>query len=1133
MELISKTLRLSPTDLSNHLACKHLTQLNRAVAVGSRAKPSFSNPGLAALAERGLVHEKAYVNHLLSQKKNVVELPENTTIQDVIALMKKGVDVIVQATLSDNNWRGRADLLIKVDRPCPNFGTWSYEVYDTKLAVDTKAGTILQLSVYCDILSQIQGVSPEYMHVIKPGHPFEEEKFRYDDFKAYSTLVKKSLADAVTSEVKTYPEPVEQCHVCRWWQDCDTLRRNDDHLSFVAGIRKLHIEELNKHNTCRLEEFAKLEKPLPEKPEQGHIDSYHRIHEQARIQFKGKGLAKPIYNLILPFVDKKGFYQLPEPSDGDVYFDFEGDPFYPDGGIEYLFGMVFKDNNENKYHSFWAMDRSQEKKAFDEFMKFIMERWDKYPDMHIYHYSPYEPSAIKRLMSRHALHEETVDKILRGQRFVDLYSISKNILRASVETYSIKHLEKLADFVRKCDLKIAGPARRTLEYILEFKAIETLELKTKQIVQDYNEDDCLATQALHHWLEMIRKEQLEKGADLKRPELNDGNAKEELTQHEATLYAIKEELIRNINDDPRARTEEEKARWLLAHLVHYFDREKKNEWWEFFRVHKMEPDDLYDEKSAIAGLTFVEELPKSGRQRNPRYKYKFPAQEISMDAGMEIHEVDGDKIGQLEAISLEERTLIISQQPGSKPQAIHAIKMINPKVLEDSLLAVINEFKTNGIAGNSKFKATQDLLLRRSPDLSGIQTGDRLIKDESKVVEEAIQRALSMRETTLAIQGPPGTGKTYTGAKIILALALAGNKIGVTAVSHKVIRNVLDKVYEFALEENASSKISLIHKTSESENCPSWITEISDNQKAIDSIQPGAIVGATSFFWADNRVVEKIDFLFVDEAGQMSLANVIAASRSAKNLILLGDPQQLEQPQKGAHPEGSDVAALTHLMDGKQTIAVDQGIFLGTTYRLHPEIASFTSELFYEKRLTSKPGLENVVVRGNSKFSGSGLFHIPVNHTGRQTNSPEEVDVIAKVVQGFINDKLQWTNRKGEKAAITKADILIVAPYNAQVKALSKVLQGFRIGTVDKFQGQEAAIVIYSVTCSSAQDAPRGMEFLYNPNRLNVATSRAQSVCILVGTDKIFEADCRTIEQMRWANAFCRFKELAKVVAIE
>jgi len=285
-------------------------------------------------------------------------------------------------------------------------------------------------------------------------------------------------------------------------------------------------------------------------------------------------------------------------------------------------------------------------------------------------------------------------------------------------------------------------------------------------------------------------------------------------------------------------------------------------------------------------------------------------------------------------------------------------------------------------------------------------------------------------------------------------------------------------------------------------------------------------VCGTAWLWAEDDSREVIDYLFVDEAGQMSLSQVLAASRAAKNIILLGDPQQLEQPQRGAHPEGSDVAALTYLLDGHPTMPEGKGLFLGVTRRLHPNICQFTSELFYEGRLKSLPDLEKQIITGNTPFDGAGLFYVPVVHHGNQNKSLEEINRIAEITSNLLSNG-RWTNAKGETRALQADDILIVAPYNAQVAALRERLPGMRIGTVDKFQGQEAPVVIYSMTASSIDDAPKGMTFLFNPNRLNVATSRAKSICILVASPKLFEPECKTIDQMRWANAMCRYREIS------
>jgi uncharacterized protein len=275
-------------------------------------------------------------------------------------------------------------------------------------------------------------------------------------------------------------------------------------------------------------------------------------------------------------------------------------------------------------------------------------------------------------------------------------------------------------------------------------------------------------------------------------------------------------------------------------------------------------------------------------------------------------------------------------------------------------------------------------------------------------------------------------------------------------------------------------------------------------------------------------MVEAADYLFVDEAGQMSLAHVLGASRAARNLVLLGDPQQLEQPQRGAHPEGSEVAALVHILDGRKTITDDAGLFLDETWRLHPKICEFTSELFYEGRLKSHTGLERQELVGKMPFTGCGLFYVPVEHEGNQNQSLEEVEAVRGIVRGLLAEGVCWTDSTGKSHPVGEGEILVVAPYNAQVGALAGCLpDSVRVGTVDKFQGQQAPVVIYSMASSSADDAPRGMSFLYNPNRFNVATSRARCACILVASPHVLEPDCRTPEHMRWANVLCRFRELA------
>jgi superfamily I DNA and/or RNA helicase len=289
------------------------------------------------------------------------------------------------------------------------------------------------------------------------------------------------------------------------------------------------------------------------------------------------------------------------------------------------------------------------------------------------------------------------------------------------------------------------------------------------------------------------------------------------------------------------------------------------------------------------------------------------------------------------------------------------------------------------------------------------------------------------------------------------------------------------------------------------------------------------VAAGTAWLWARPDAFETVDVLMVDEAAQMSLANVLAISHAAKSIVLLGDPQQLDQPVKGSHPEGVEVSALDHVLGSLQTISSDKGLFLDETWRLHPEICAFTSELFYERRLHSRAGLERQIIKSTGPIGGAGLRFLPVAHEGNQNCSPEEAARIKELVNRILSAGATWANG-GKEQPVGLNDILIIAPYNAQVFELQELLPGARIGTVDKFQGQEAPIAIYSLTTSTQADAPRGMEFLYSLNRLNVATSRAKCVSIIVGSPALFEASCRSPRQMQLANAFCRYLEMAQTM---
>jgi len=1123
MKKINNSIQYSASDLVNYLGCRHLTELNRQTALGNINAPDWINPAIALLQQKGQEHEHAYVEHLKSQNLKVCELDGKSFSATNDAIVK-GFDIVTQARFEKDGWVGIADILQKVPGKS-DLGDWYYEVEDTKLARETKAGTVLQLCLYSELLSELQGRTPENMYVIKPGIDFPLEKYRFPEFEAYYRTVKDKFQKVMSAEPEEiYPLPVTKCDTCIWWKECNKKWHDDDHLSLIAGIRSNQIKELDHQGISTLEKYANEPKPFRTKPEQGNEETYKKIHQQARIQLKGRNQNKMLYEL-LPVKHLRGLNRLPEPSPGDLYFDIEGE-------IEYLFGISYLNNsNSMEYKSFWAKNRKEEKEVFEKFMSFVMERWKTYPEMHIYHYAPYEPTAIKRLASRSAIFEQEVDRLLRSERFIDLFSVIKETLIASIESYSLKEMEQFTDYIREADLRLASDARRRMSIALDFNEFSSITDSDFELIEAYNKDDCLATKALHNWIESIYQEQINNRIVLSRLENLTGEAAEHITEREEQARDLFDSLVINLPSDPAEWNNEEQAKWLLAHQIEFYRREMRSAWWEFFRLKELEPHELLEERKGIFGLSYQQTLPES--KKVPIDRYSFPAQEISLDVGNELFEPQGDKIGTINDFSLEQKTVDIKKTNKTTqihPYALFINDIVSPRVLVPSLFTFVESVINNGIDGDGPYRAGRDMLLKKPPRLT---TGNEFgIQDGETIEDAALRNAHTLDNGILPVQGPPGTGKTYLGAVLITELVKRNKKIGVTAVSHKVIRNLLDEAEKRGVEKDVN--VIIRHKAkSGTDNLHLDATFLKNKEDALTAINQGHIVGGTAWLWADDIFENTLDYLFVDEAGQMSLTNVITVSRATKNIILLGDPQQLEQPKKGAHPEGADISALEHILDGHQTMPEDKGLFLDTTWRLHPLITQFTSKLYYEDRLKSRKGLENQKLEGNTPFIGSGLFQVLIDHIGNQSQSNEEVEAIKKIVNHLLTANISWIDRDGKSKILQQRDILIIAPYNAQVSALQEALPGFSIGTVDKFQGQEAPVVIYSLTSSSSEDAPRGMNFLYNPNRMNVATSRAKCISILVSAPKLFEVECNTIEQMKWANGFCLYREMANSVDLK
>ncbi len=357
-----------------------------------------------------------------------------------------------------------------------------------------------------------------------------------------------------------------------------------------------------------------------------------------------------------------------------------------------------------------------------------------------------------------------------------------------------------------------------------------------------------------------------------------------------------------------------------------------------------------------------------------------------------------------------------------------------------------------------------------------------------------------------------------------MSLLKNGKRVGVAAPSHRAIHNLLDEVERVAAAEGVS--FTGLKKRSTSEETVykgRFITSESNNKVCEES--DAQLVAGTAWLFARSAFDQQFDYLFLDEAGQTSLADTVAVATAARNIVLLGDPQQLPHVTQSPHPEGSGRSVLEHLLGDASTVAEDRGIFLANSWRMHPDVCRFVSDLSYDGRLVSAPGCERQGVR-SSGLSGTGLRYVPVEHQHNAQQSPEEAEAIGSIVAKLLDGSATVTERDGPERALTAADILVVAPYNMQVRSLREQLPPeIEVGTVDKFQGREAAVVLFSMTSSSGDDVPRGLEFLFNRNRFNVAISRAKCLSVLVCSPCLLESRCQTVEQLRLVNAVCRFVE--------
>ncbi len=1151
---------VSPTDLVGYLACDHLATLELGRLEGLWPRPpQREDPEVVLLQERGDAHERVYLERLRADGREVVEFTRpdrepaalRAAEAAVVDAMRSGVDAIYQATLFDGRWLGFADFLVRVERPSPVLGAWSYEVADTKLAKAVKGGAVLQVCVYSERLATLQGVAPEHVHVVTGDG--ETHSLRLDEYSAYYRQVKSRFEATVLgdegapardpSTASTYPEPVEHCRVCAWFPDCMDRRRRDDHLSLVAGMTRSMTDRLTDAHVTTLAQLGDL--PAGVTVPDANPRTLGRLRDQARMQLEGRRQGALLFELIAPTEDEppRGLALLPEPAPLDVFFDIEADPWALEDGLEYLLGRVVGDG-EPDYRPLWGHDRTGEREAFEAFVDDVIDRLDRDPAMHVYHYGGYESGALKRLMQRHATREAEVDRILRAGVLVDLYTVVRQAIRASLESYSLKQIEKFYLPKREGPVTEAGFSVVTYETWLRDRDPGHLDA-----LAAYNRDDCVSTRELRGWLEDRRVEAMARGWAMPRPPTSDGLPGEEQLRTDAETRARTESLRAGIPDDPALRTPEQAGRWLLAGLVDYHRREDRPQWWRWFDLQERTLEELVDATDALARLEYVRDVEERGksvvrRYRFPPQEHKFGPGEVPDDPWARDEPTDAgsraDAAGEIVAVDDLAGTIDIvrsSAKLDRHPLALIPSRPFRNASLRAAVGRVADDVIERGIEPTvGRYAAVRELLLRRPPRL---RTGaaDAVLREPDEPLLDAARRvAAALDHGVLPVQGPPGSGKTWLGARMVLARLAAGRgPIGVTSQSHRAIGNFLDALVRLAAEEGRPVRI--LQKSDGADDAVAGVERTTSNDEVRKALQAARVdvVGGTAWVFAREDVAGLLDTIVIDEAGQYALANAVAVSGAADNLILLGDPNQLAQVTQGIHPDGADASVLGHVLGPSPTIGDDRGLFLDRTWRLHPRVNDFVSATFYEGRLGTAAGTDRqeVAPRGEDPaLAGAGIRWRPIVHGGNAQRSKQEAEAVGEIVESLIGTT--WTDRHGVERPLAADDLLVVAPYNAQVAAIQGVLlrrlgsaAARRVGTVDRFQGREGTVAIYSMTASSAEEAPRGLGFLFDRHRLNVAVSRARAIAVVVASPELLRAACRTPEEMRRVNAFCRFVEMA------